>query len=389
MMRTGHYDAVVSGAGPAGSCAALVLARAGARVLLLDRARFPRAKLCGDTLNPGAMALLATLGLAADVEREGVPISGMRVTSGDGVRIDGDYGEGLLGRSIRRSVLDSLLVDAAVAAGATFEPGVAVVAPVPGTGPGTASVGGVQVRLGDGRRAAVPARVTIAADGRRSPLALALGLARHPSAPRRWAIGAYYSGVSGQVARGEMHVRPGHYVGVAPSADGLTNICVVSASREGLADPAGRLWSVMYADPELRDRCRAARRETEPCCLGPLALDVAHVGVPGLLLAGDAAGFVDPMTGDGMHLALHGGQLAAEVAVEMLNDPTLDGVARLARRRREAFTFKLRFNRALRTLVGSPMGVRLGAIGASLLPFVLRRIIATAGDVGAVRRYAA
>jgi flavin-dependent dehydrogenase len=107
------------------------------------------------------------------------------------------------------------------------------------------------------------------------------------------------------------------------------------------------------------------------------------------LLAGDAAGFVDPMTGDGMHLALRGGQLAAQVSLEMLEDPRLDGAARLALLRRRAFSFKLRFNRVLRTLVGSPMGVRMGAAGASLLPFVLRRVIATAGDVSLAREDAA
>jgi hypothetical protein len=73
----------------------------------------------------------------------------------------------------------------------------------------------------------------------------------------------------------------------------------------------------------------------------------------------------------------------------MLDDRALDGAARLGRVRQEAFSFKLRFNRLLRTVVGSPMGVHVGAAGASLLPFVLRRIIATAGDVALAREHAA
>jgi menaquinone-9 beta-reductase len=383
------HDVIISGAGPAGSCAAYVLAKAGVRVLLLDRARFPRDKLCGDTLNPGAMALLGSLGLSAAADRRGLVIEGMLVTSGTGVRIEGQYGPGLTGRALRRREFDQALVEAAISAGAAFDDGTVVSAPLTAAGRGSGGlVRGVRLRGRNGRDHAMTARVVIAADGRRSPLALALGLARHPRKPRRWAIGAYYSGVTGLASRGEMHVRCGGYVGVAPAADGLANICLVTGSREGLADPAARLDRAIAADPELRDRCAGARRETPATSLGPLALDARGAGVPGLLLAGDAAGFVDPMTGDGMHLALHGGQLAAQVAFEMLARPDLDGAARLAALRRDAFSFKLRFNRALRALVGTPGGVRIGALGASLLPCALRWIIATAGDVAMVRKHA-
>ena len=77
------HDVIIVGAGPAGAVAALVLARAGARVRVLDRARFPRFKLCGDSVNPGALDLLARLGLAAIVDG-GVPVDGMVVTSQSG-----------------------------------------------------------------------------------------------------------------------------------------------------------------------------------------------------------------------------------------------------------------------------------------------------------------
>ena len=74
------YDVIVCGAGPAGSVAATVLARGGARVLMLDRARFPRDKLCGDTINPGALAVLRRLGLAEEFEAAALPVDGMIVT---------------------------------------------------------------------------------------------------------------------------------------------------------------------------------------------------------------------------------------------------------------------------------------------------------------------
>src|SRR3954451_15316033 len=98
-------DVLICGAGPAGTLAAIILARAGVRVRLLDRARFPRDKLCGDTLNPGALAVLARHGLL-EVTRAGIPITGMVVTDAAGVRVEGAYGASIAGRSLPRSILD-------------------------------------------------------------------------------------------------------------------------------------------------------------------------------------------------------------------------------------------------------------------------------------------
>src|SRR5947199_6088632 len=86
-----HPDVLIVGAGPAGSVAATVLARAGACVRLLDRAAFPRDKLCGDTLNSATLASLRRLALAAAVEERGLPVHGMRLTGENGVVIEGRY----------------------------------------------------------------------------------------------------------------------------------------------------------------------------------------------------------------------------------------------------------------------------------------------------------
>src|SRR5712691_9485372 len=103
-------DVLIVGAGPAGAVAAVVLARAGARVRILDRATFPRDKLCGDTLNPGTLALMRTLGLAASIEADALPVDGMIVTGEGGVAIEGRYPRGLQGRSIARRDLDWALL---------------------------------------------------------------------------------------------------------------------------------------------------------------------------------------------------------------------------------------------------------------------------------------
>src|SRR3954468_13357102 len=102
-------DVVICGAGPAGVMAAIILARAGARVRLLDRARFPREKLCGDTLNPGALALLERLGLRG-VADAGVRVAGMIVTGESGVEVTGTYGGDVFGRALSRATLDAALL---------------------------------------------------------------------------------------------------------------------------------------------------------------------------------------------------------------------------------------------------------------------------------------
>ena len=121
---------------------------------------------------------------------------------------------------------------------------------------------------------------------------------------------------------------------------------------------------------------------TRPVVLGPLAVESSASGAPGLLLAGDAAGFIDPMTGDGLRFALRGGELAAQAALTALACGRVDAHVQLARMRRDEFASKWRFNRALRALAGSPLAMRLASHGADWSPRWLERTISYAGDVG-------
>jgi len=178
-------DVLIAGAGPAGCMAGIVLARAGVRVLMFDRARFPRPKLCGDSLNPGALALLRRLGLSGFAERRGVPADGMVVTGEAGVRIEARYPEGVHGRFISRGDLDWWLLEQAIAAGVEFEDNVRVVSALFAARRQREEVAGARVRQPGRDARMVPARLTIAADGRRSALAVGLGLAHHPPRLRR------------------------------------------------------------------------------------------------------------------------------------------------------------------------------------------------------------
>jgi flavin-dependent dehydrogenase len=376
-------DCLVVGAGPAGSIAALVLARAGARVDLVDREGFPRDKLCGDTLNPGALARLDRLGVGAAVRRQALPVSGMIVTGPDGTRVIGEYDSGVRGAAIARRDVDTVILDAAIAAGVRFEPGVTVTAPV--LADDGARLAGVRVRdAAGGREGERRARLVIAADGRHSRLAFELGLARYAARPRRWAFGAYYSDVDGLTSCGEMHIRADRYIGVAPVPGGVTNVCVVRELGAAFRAERGEIDTIietaLATDPVLRERFARARRVSPVSALGPLAIEARAAGVPGLLLAGDAAGFIDPMTGDGLRFAIRGAELAAAHALrELETGRAMHGA--LAEVRRQEFAGKWRMNRVLRSLVASPRAVRAAASVASIWSTPVRTLIAMAGDV--------
>jgi flavin-dependent dehydrogenase len=181
-----------------------------------------------------------------------------------------------------------------------------------------------------------------------------------------------------------MHIRQGHYLGIAPVPGGLTNVCFV-ASRDAAVDwrsPARLLMSIVRTTPDFRPRFVHARLASPVAVLGPMAVDVVVPGTRGLLLAGDAAGFIDPMTGDGLRLALEGAELAARATLDVLEGrvPPVHAAAVLAVRRRRAFRAKWLFNRTVRLLVDRPALVAGAALAARALPSAFEQMIRYAGD---------
>lgn len=299
----------------------------------------------------------------------------------------GRYANGQRGRALRRATLDQALLEASIKAGAEFENGVLV------RGPWVEAqtVKGISVAGADGAERRIPARMVIAADGARSRIARALSLAGHPRRPRRWAVGAYFAGVrnqSGDARRdevnqdvfGEMHIRKDRYLGIAPMPGGITNACVVTADRSVLRNPRTLLREAFDRDPIVRDRFSRATLLNPPVCLGPLAVESSSSGMPGVLLAGDAAGFIDPMTGDGLRFAFRGAELAASLALDALCNGKTNVHRDLDNVRRREFAAKWRFNRCLRGLVGSPSGLKIASMGATWSPLLLQRVIEYAGD---------
>lgn len=373
-------DVIVVGGGPAGSIAALLLARAGLKVRLFERSHMPRRKLCGDTINPGARAMLRRLGLEQEAEPGALAVDGM-IVSGGGSMLRAAYPRGHRGLAITREVFDARLLAAAAQAGVEVNEGALVSGAVCDGAGREATVRGVHLSRG-GHVSVERAPFVVAADGRHSRTAFGLGISRHPSHPRRWAIGAYYSDAEGVGSFGEMHVRAADYFGVAAVPGGLTNVCLVTADRARIARPEASLRDLLAMEPRLRDRFARARVASPLAVLGPLAVLSSAAGTNGLVVAGDAAGFIDPMTGDGLRFAIRGAELAAESILQFLSGGSTPPYVDLSRRRRE-FLPKRAFNRGLRWLVDSPEAVRIASVAIRRAPAILSRIVNVAGDVRA------
>src|SRR5438309_1235293 len=284
-----RWDAVVVGAGPAGSATALRLARAGAVVLLLDRARFPRHKPCSEYLSPETVRLLGDLDATAlaDVEaRAPARLYGMRIVAPDGAEAVGRFSSDHrwptplpYGLALPRADLDFILRQAAQRAGATVGEGVAVEDLLYEAG----AVGGVMVREtenpkglpdGRGKRKTIRARIVIGADGLRSVVARRLGGLRH-GWPRRIAFTAHVAGVAGVGEMGEMHVGRHGYVGLGPVGGGVTTVALVvpaSAARPGQGTSwRDRFLPALEAFPKLAGRFDGAELVREVLAVGPLA----------------------------------------------------------------------------------------------------------------------
>jgi geranylgeranyl reductase family protein len=295
-----RFDAIVAGAGPAGSTTAYRLARAGARVLLLDRARFPRDKPCGGGVT---MRAVHELPFSIDPVVEDV-VDRFEVRLTYGRRFDLPARAPLC-LMTQRSRLDAFLAERAAEAGAEFRDGVRVesVEPVED---------GVSVVAGGDR---CQASVLVGADGANGVVARAAGLDRGRDLGVALEGNCGYDDVREERYRGrlvlELGVAPGGYGWVFPKGDHV-NVGIGGWEREGPTLRA-RLARLCAAHGIAPDRLTSLRGHRLPMRRPRAALVRGRT-----LLVGDAAGLVDPLSGDGIYEAFVSSRLAAETILDLL-----------------------------------------------------------------------
>jgi flavin-dependent dehydrogenase len=383
-MTAGLRGAIVVGGGPAGSALATFLARRGHDVLLLEARRFPRDKICGESVSPEAWRLLDAMDATGRVRALSPhPLRGMQLVSPDGTAFRGEYrGRDRPGFALRRLALDEALLDAARGAGAEVREGVRVTHLVREAG----VVAGVEIEAA-GEPRVLRARVVAGADGRGSIVARSLGLLREHPRMRRFAVRGHWDGMAALGEVGEMHVGGGGYCGVAPLSPRLANVTFVLDQRD--VGPAAGDLEGFYREalrrrwPRLAERLQHARLLEPPRAIGPLALQCRAVAAPGAVLVGDAAGFYDPFTGEGVTLALRTAEIAAlslDPALRAGRAPSREDLAAYERTRDDATRDKFCFNRVLQRAVGWPAAADAIAHRLARRRDLADRLVSIAGD---------
>ena len=316
------YDVAVVGAGPAGSAAATHLAHAGWRVVIVDRSVFPRDKPCAESLSPAVEPLLAELGALERVLADHpARLKGFRVYAPNSHSFHGDYAgvRDAAGKSIHetglvvaRLRLDAALLDAARRAGAIVREGWRLA---------TLAREDAVWRLRSVMGEEIRAPLLIAAAGVPSTVARRLGL-HETGRLRKVALVAHIRGIAGLDDYGEIHVANRRYVGLAPlempDVGTLCNVAlVVDEAREReklMGRPQPFLLEALHTFPRLQGRLDAMEVARKTITISRINVRARRIVADGLLLVGDAAGYYDPFTGEGIYGALASAKLAAGIA---------------------------------------------------------------------------
>ena len=313
-MTTERYDIVVIGAGVAGAAFAAHVAHPSRRVLLVERSQWPRPKVCGCCLNGAAVAPLQRLGLGDALYNAGIQLNRVRILARSKTATLAVPS----GIALSRLVLDELIVSRAIESGAEFLPGVAATI----TASKSAQQWSVQLRTAHGVRT-ISANVVIAADGLCGSSLNGLDLFQPIVSPRAWfGVGGTLTGVTEESCGNgaiSMHVATHGYAGLVRLGSRTVNLAAAMNpdwTREvgGPAQAIAAIINEARGEGASFDLGSAQLRGT-----GLLTRRRPIVSRPGLLVIGDASGYIEPFTGEGMAWALAGAEAAAGMVNAGLN----------------------------------------------------------------------
>ena len=368
--HSNNYDAIIAGGGPAGTSAAIHLARGGVRVVLVEQKKFPRAKLCGEFISPECQTHFEKLGVAGAMRASGPASLDETVfysSNGHHVAVPSKwFSGGHAAYGLSRAVMDEVLLRSAQDNGVTVYEGASITEPLLEGD----RVIGVRVKI-HGAQRDFRAPLTIDATGRSRILSRKIT----PGNSKRPALVAFKAHLKKtRVATGacEIYFYPGGYGGLSTVEAGTSNLCFIIA-----AEHVKRCDS----DPEtvmrqcvMKNQRAAHTLETAEVCSDWLSASWERFGrqkpspAPGLLAIGDSAAFIDPFTGSGMLMALESGELVARVMIRSFQQPHRHGFstdleADYAALYRRSFDSRLRICGWLRRAAFSP---RLAEVGIAI-----------------------
>ncbi len=380
------YDAVIIGAGPAGCASALFLHRAGYKVIVLDRALFPRDKVCGEFISPAADSILEDLGVLSSIEEENPErVRGVFISSYGGAELGIDYPPIEKGQksptslSVPRFLLDNLLLKQLKNVGIKVLEEHSVDDFIFDSG----NVVGIKVKAPENHRLEITTKVVIDAGGRNAISLRRLNLKNKIKNEGKIAIAAHWKNIRLPQAYCYMHVGSPGYTGIAQVARDTINAVMIT----GTSQIKGQNITEFYKNGIKQNKKRrallaGAELAEEPRTVESLAFSVKAPKCGGLVLVGDAAGFIDPFTGEGIYLSLRSAQLAAttlDCAFKTSNF-SRSKLAEYDQARSNEFSAKFTLSKILQKVIYNRRLCNLVVKNLSKNPFLADEIVGVIGD---------